>query len=66
MGQATTGDLDSETGFEVMRLIRRLNQEQGKTIVFVTHDPRMSDFSDRVIIMLDGKINREENKNGNQ
>ena len=65
IGDEMTGDLDSETGFEVMRLVRRLNEEQGKTVVFVTHDPRMSDFSDRVITMLDGKIDREENKNGN-
>ena len=64
IGDEMTGDLDSETGFEVMRLVRRLNEEQGKTIVFVTHDPRMSDFSDRVITMLDGKIDREEHKNG--
>jgi putative ABC transport system ATP-binding protein len=60
IGDEMTGDLDSETGFEVMRLIRQLNQEQNKTVVFVTHDPRMADFADRIINMLDGKIANEQ------
>jgi putative ABC transport system ATP-binding protein len=59
IGDEMTGDLDSETGFEVMRLVRQLNQEQDKTIIFVTHDPRMADFADRVINMLDGIIASE-------
>jgi putative ABC transport system ATP-binding protein len=59
IGDEMTGDLDSETGFEVMRLIRRLNQEQGKTIIFVTHDPRMAEFADRTIHMFDGVIHSE-------
>jgi putative ABC transport system ATP-binding protein len=59
IGDEMTGDLDSETGFEVMRLVRQLNREQGKTVIFVTHDPRMAEFSDRVIHMLDGKIFKE-------
>jgi len=63
IGDEMTGDLDSETGFEVMRLIRQLNQEQNKTVVFVTHDPRMADFADRIINMLDGKIANEEVRN---
>lgn len=59
IGDEMTGDLDTETGFEVMRLVRRLNLEQGKTVIFVTHDPRMAEFSDRVVHMLDGKIHAE-------
>jgi putative ABC transport system ATP-binding protein len=59
IGDEITGDLDSETGFEVMRLIRQLNQEQGKTVIFVTHDPRMAEFADRTIYLLDGVIHRE-------
>jgi putative ABC transport system ATP-binding protein len=62
IGDEMTGDLDSETGFDVMKLVRRLNQEQGKTVIFVTHDPRMAEFSDRVIRMLDGKIHTEETR----
>jgi putative ABC transport system ATP-binding protein len=60
IGDEITGDLDSETGFEVMRLIRQLNQQQGKTVIFVTHDPRMADFADRTIYLLDGVIHKEE------
>lgn len=59
IGDEMTGDLDSKTGFEVMTLIRKLNQAQQKTVVFVTHDPRMAEFSDRTIHMLDGVIHRE-------
>ncbi|MEM7334559.1 MAG: ABC transporter ATP-binding protein [Chloroflexota bacterium] len=50
-----TGDLDSETGFAIMRLVKQLN-EDGMTIVFVTHDPRMSEFATRVVHMQDGRI----------
>lgn len=50
-----TGDLDSETGFAIMELVSQLNQE-GMTIVFVTHDPRMADFAGRVVELRDGKI----------
>ncbi len=50
-----TGDLDSETGFAIMRLVQALN-EDGMTIVFVTHDPRMAEFAGRVVQLRDGKI----------
>jgi putative ABC transport system ATP-binding protein len=50
-----TGDLDSETGFAIMELAAQLNQD-GMTIVFVTHDPRMAKFAERVIQLRDGKI----------
>lgn len=54
-----TGDLDSETGFAIMELVKQLNQD-GMTIVFVTHDPRMASFASRVIELRDGKILGEE------
>jgi len=50
-----TGDLDSETGFAIMELASQLNKE-GMTIVYVTHDPRMAEFAERVIELRDGKI----------
>jgi putative ABC transport system ATP-binding protein len=50
-----TGDLDSETGFAIMELAAQLNRE-GMTIVYVTHDPRMADFAQRLILLRDGKI----------
>lgn len=64
IGDEMTGDLDSETGFEVMRLIRQLNQGQGKTVIFVTHDPRMAEFADRTINLLDGVIHSEVTNGG--
>lgn len=57
-----TGDLDTETGFAIMELVTQLNRE-GMTIVFVTHDPRMSEFAGRVVRLQDGKIIGEE-RNG--
>jgi putative ABC transport system ATP-binding protein len=50
-----TGDLDSETGFAIMEVVKSLNEE-GMTIVYVTHDPRMAEFAARVIELRDGKI----------
>jgi len=54
-----TGDLDSETGFAIMELAAELNQD-GMTIVYVTHDPRMAEFSKRLIHLRDGKIVNDE------
>jgi len=54
-----TGDLDSETGFAIMRLMADLNRE-GMTIVFVTHDPRMAVFAGRTIQLCDGQILQEK------
>ena len=56
IGDEITGDLDSKTGFEVMEIVTRLNREQGTTVVYVTHDPRMARYADRVIQMHDGRI----------
>ncbi len=55
IGDEMTGDLDSESGFAIMRLVADLNAE-GMTVVFVTHDPRMAEFAKRLIHMQDGKI----------
>ena len=55
IGDEMTGDLDSETGFAIMKLIQNLNKE-GMTIVFVTHDPRMSKFAGTVVNMQDGQL----------
>jgi putative ABC transport system ATP-binding protein len=53
-----TGNLDSRTGHEVLELIDHLN-ENGKTIVLVTHDERVAARAHRVIHMRDGLIDRE-------
>ncbi len=51
-----TGALDSKAAEDVLHLMRRLNQEQGQTIVVVTHDPDMAAACDRIIRMHDGEI----------
>ena len=51
-----TGNLDSETGAEVMRLLRQLNREENVAIVIITHDPEVAAVADRVITMKDGEI----------
>ncbi|HSR32868.1 MAG TPA: ATP-binding cassette domain-containing protein, partial [Anaerolineae bacterium] len=51
-----TGNLDTSTGAEIMALLRRLNREQGVTLLLVTHDPEAAGFADRVIQLRDGRI----------
>lgn len=49
-----TGNLDSKMGTEIIDLLKRLNREQGTTIVMVTHDEELAKRSDRVIRLFDG------------
>jgi putative ABC transport system ATP-binding protein len=56
-----TGNLDSKNGIEVMNLLTELNQE-GTTIVMVTHSQRDAGFAHRVINLLDGEVITEKNK----
>jgi lipoprotein-releasing system ATP-binding protein len=49
-----TGNLDKETGRQVMSLLRRLNRDEGVTIVMVTHDEQIAASADRVVRLMDG------------
>jgi len=51
-----TGNLDTTTGAEIMDLVRRLNREQGVTLLLVTHDPEAASFADRIVHLRDGQI----------
>jgi macrolide transport system ATP-binding/permease protein len=51
-----TGNLDSKTGEEILSLFRQLNNEDGLTIVLVTHDPIVAEHADRIIRMRDGLV----------
>ena len=57
-----TGNLDSHTGAEVMAILAQLNQEQGRTIIVVSHDPSITDFTSRCIHLLDGRITDSNDK----
>lgn len=51
-----TGNLDTKTTKEVMELIKKMAKENNQTIVMVTHDPSMGQYADRVIRILDGRL----------
>ena len=51
-----TGNLDKASGEEVMALLKRLNSEQGKTVIIVTHDAEIAAQCGRVIEISDGRI----------
>ncbi len=54
-----TGNLDSATGEEIMRVITRLNRRDGLTVVMVSHDGRVAEQADRVLHLADGKLLHE-------
>lgn len=64
LADEATGNLDSRTSYEIMTLIQELNSDQGKTIVFITHEPDIASFSRRTITLRDGKIIKD-NVNSN-
>ena len=55
-----TGNLDSHTSEEVLRTFRQLNEEEGVTVILVTHDPKVASAARRVIRISDGVIESEE------
>ncbi|HTE24510.1 MAG TPA: ABC transporter ATP-binding protein [Flavitalea sp.] len=64
LADEATGNLDSRTSYEIMSLMQELNQQHGKTIVFVTHEPDIAAFSNRTVTLKDGKVVRDS-KNEN-
>ncbi len=55
-----TGNLDSATGAEVMRLLQELNTERGVTLIIVTHDTEIADYAKRIVNLRDGEISKIE------
>jgi putative ABC transport system ATP-binding protein len=51
-----TGALDTRTGREVLALLREIVDEDGRTVVMVTHDPTAAAWADRVILLADGRL----------
>lgn len=59
LADEATGNLDTRTSYEIMSLMQELNEQQQKTIVFVTHEPDIASFSSRTIMLRDGKIQKD-------
>ena len=55
-----TGNLDTASSDEVFAVMRRMHAELGTSFLVVTHDPRLAARSDRVIELVDGRIQRDE------
>ena len=59
-----TGNLDTTTGGEIVRLMQRLNKEKGQTFIVVTHDPSVAENADRILFLKDGVIQGEKKSVG--
>lgn len=55
-----TGNLDSETGTEIVNLLKMLNQTYQQTLVMITHDERIALQADRIITIMDGQVLKDE------
>lgn len=60
-GDEPTGNLDSESGSQVLNLLQRAAHEYGQTVIMVTHDPQAAAYADRVLLLSDGVIAGEIN-----
>jgi len=63
MADEPTGNLDSKAGNEIMEIFCNLN-DQGRTIILVTHEPEIAEFTRRILHVRDGKFVRDEKKKG--
>ncbi len=54
-----TGNLDSKTGLEIIKILKELNEEKGVTEIIVTHDPSITQFTHKIIHIRDGFIEKE-------
>lgn len=63
LADEATGNLDTRTSFEVLVLFQKLHSE-GRTIIFVTHNPEIASYSTRTITLRDGRVTNDE-RNGN-
>jgi putative ABC transport system ATP-binding protein len=55
-----TGNLDTKLSVEIMELMQKLNRDEGQTIVMVTHEDDMAAYADRLIWMVDGKVESDQ------
>lgn len=64
MADEPTGNLDTKSGEEILRVFEKLNNEQGITVIFVTHDPEIAEYGNRTIHLRDGLIEKVVPQNG--
>jgi putative ABC transport system ATP-binding protein len=60
LGDELTGELDSKTSRAVVQLLREFNRATKQTFILVTHDPAVAEQTDRVVHLMDGKVESEE------
>ncbi len=66
LGDEPTGNLDTKTGQMILNLLKKLNAEEGYTIIVVTHDSRVAQYSDKIINLLDGQVLNETYPGGSR
>ena len=57
-----TGNLDNQTGKDIMDLLQRLNRDEGVTIVMVTHDNEIASQADSVVRLVEGRVQKSRNQ----
>ena len=62
LADEATGNLDTRTSFEILVLFQKLHAE-GRTIIFVTHNPDIANYSSRNILLRDGRVISDEQNN---
>jgi putative ABC transport system ATP-binding protein len=62
MADEPTGNLDTKTSIEIMELFQKLNRDSGITVILVTHEPDIAEYSKRILRFLDGCIVSDEVK----
>ncbi len=62
MADEPTGNLDSKSGEDIMKLLLALNEEKGVTLIIVTHDPEIAAQTNRVVTIRDGEIDEKPKK----
>ena len=59
LADEATGNLDTRTSFEILTLLQRMHHDENRTIIFVTHNQEIAEFSSRNIVIRDGRIKED-------
>ncbi|UYN90774.1 MAG: ABC transporter ATP-binding protein [Anaerolineales bacterium] len=66
MADEPTGNLDSKSGDEIMKMLLNLNKERGVTLIIVTHDPEVAKRTQRVVTIRDGQVLQDSSQSAAQ